>query len=83
MATISKLTVGQTLYSVQRQRCGNTTVTRGALLKVKVLEIAPDNQSIMASCHGNPPCRYRERDVAKLRVNRPQPKGTVFGMNSY
>ena len=83
MATIKNLEVGQVLWHVMRQRCGNTRITRGALLPVEVVSIAEDGLSIMASWNGNRPRRYRENDVAKLRVNKPQPKGRIFDMNSY
>jgi len=83
MATIKNLKVGQTLWQVKRVKCGNTTVRRGCLYSVVVHEIADDGLSIMASWNGNPPRRYTIRDVAKLKVNKPEPKTTVFGDPSY
>lgn len=83
MATISKLTVGQILWDVQRVRCGNTSVSRGCLYEVKVLEIAEDGLSIVASWNGNKPRRYSVKQVEGLKVKKPQPKGTVFGLPTY
>jgi len=83
MATIKNLEVGQVLWEIKRCRCGNTTMKRNAIFPVQVVSIAEDGLSIMASWNHNPPHRYREKDVAKLRVNKPYPKGKVFGMNSY
>lgn len=83
MATISKLQPGQVLYQIQRQKCGNTMVSRGCLYEVRVVSIAEDGKSIMASWNGNPPRRFYQKQVASLRVKKPQPKGQVFGMESY
>jgi hypothetical protein len=83
MATISKLQPGQVLYQIQRQKCGNTMVSRGCLYEVRVVSIADDGKSIMASWNGNPPRRFSEKHVANLRVKKPQPKGKVLGMDSY
>ena len=83
MATINRLTVGQVLWQIKRVKCGNTTVSRGCCYPVEVKEIAEDGRSIMASWNGNPARRMSLRDVAKLRVSKPKPKATVFGMDSY
>lgn len=83
MATITKLTEGQVLYQVKRQKMGNTTASRGALYTVRVVSIDPDGQFIMGSWNNNPARKYRLGDIAKLKVNKPEPKCTVMGMNSY
>jgi len=83
MAVIGRLKVGQVLYQVVRQKCGNTSVSRGCLYTVKVTEIAEDGLSVMASWNGNKPRAYSAKQVAKLKVNRPKPKGSVMGMDSY
>lgn len=83
MAKIEKLTVGQTLYELRRQKMGNTTVSRTACYEVKVREIAEDKRSIMASWNGNPPRRYNVRDVAKLKVKKPEKKGERYGLPTF
>jgi len=83
MAVIKRLSVGQILWQVKRVKCGNTKMSRGCLYPVEVKSIAEDGMSIMASWNGNPARRYRACDVAKLRVSKPEPKTTVFGMDSY
>jgi hypothetical protein len=83
MASISKLTPGQILYDLRRQKMGNTTQSRTACFEVKVCEIAPDGLSITASWNGNPKVFYSARSVEKLRVNKPRPKREVFGLPSY
>jgi hypothetical protein len=71
MATISKLQVGQVLYSVESQKMGNTTMRRKAVFDVRVVEIAADKKSIRAAWNGNPPRIYSEKEVSKLRVSKP------------
>lgn len=83
MATIAKLTPGQTLYELRRQKMGNTAVRRTACYEVRVIEVAGDGSHIIASWNGNAPRRYRESDVKKLRVKKPEPKRQVLGMPSY
>jgi hypothetical protein len=81
MATLSRLTVGQVLYSVERVKMGNTSMRRGALYRVRITEICED--SVMASWNGNPPRRYGLRAIKKWRVNEPRPIGTTCGMPHY
>lgn len=83
MATIAKLTPGQVLYDLRRQKMGNTAVRRTACYDVRVIEVASDGSHIIASWNGNTPRRYRESDVRKLRVKKPEPKHTICGMPSY
>jgi len=83
MATISKLVVGQTLYSVESTRMGNTTMSRKALYHVVVKEIDPAGNWILASWNGNPPRKFYEASVRKLKVKKPEPKNSVLGMPSY
>jgi hypothetical protein len=83
MASISKLTVGQTLFSLSRQKMGNTNVSRTACHLVVVKAIAEDLSFIEASWNGNPSRRYYPREVAKLKIKKPTPKREVFGMPSY
>ncbi len=83
MATIEKLKVGQTLYELRRQKMGNTNVSRKACFDVYVREIAEDKRSVMASWNGNPPRRYNAREVAKLRVKKPEKKGELYGLPVY
>jgi hypothetical protein len=83
MATIAKLQPGQVLFDLQRQTMGNTTIRRTACYSVRVVEIAPDHSFILASWNNNPPRKYREREVKRLRIKKPEPKGTVGGLPSY
>jgi hypothetical protein len=83
MATLSKLTPGQKLYSVHRRKMGNTTISCGMLSEVCVIEVHADDGYVLASCDGCNPRRYYERELKNLKVNKPKPKGKVLGMDSY
>lgn len=83
MATISRLKPDQVLYTVTRQKMGNTTISRGVLHRVVVKEIDPEGRYVVASKNGNTARKYYERDVARWKVNEPKPKGTIMGMPNY
>lgn len=71
MATISRLSPGQVLYTVTRQKMGNTALSRKAVHTVRVIEVDPDGKFVMASWNTNPARKYRESDVSKWKVNKP------------
>lgn len=83
MASISTIKTGQTLYTVQRQKMGNTTITYNVMHRVTVQEVDPDGRFVIASWNGNAPRKFAEAAVAKWRVKEPQPKKKVLGMQSY
>lgn len=76
MATLGQLQVGQTLYSISRQKMGNTTVSREVCHPVTITAIDPDGRWVEARWNGNPPRRYYPRQVQQWRVSRPKPKRT-------
>lgn len=73
MATISKLKSEQVVYERRRQKMGNTTVSRTALYSIRIIEVDPEGQFVMAAWNGNIPRKYREADVKKWLVNKPAP----------
>ncbi len=83
MATIRNLKPDQVLYTVTRQKMGNTTISRGVLHHVVVKEVDPEGRFVMATWNSNPVRKYFERDVARWKVNQPQPKSTTMGMPNY
>jgi hypothetical protein len=83
MATISKLVPGQVVYSIERQKMGNTTMSRNALYPVRIIEIDPEGKFVVASWNGNPARTYRQRQVTKWRVSKPEPKGSILGLRDY
>ena len=83
MATISKLKPEQVVYERRRQKMGNTTVSRTALYSIRIIEVDSEGLFVMASWNGNTPRKYREVDVKKWLVSKPEPKGTLHGMAYY
>jgi len=87
MPTISKLSPGQTVYSVERRRMGNTTISRGACFSVYVIEVHPSvNGSVpfvIASWNSNPSRKFYEKSFKKWKLVKPEPKGSVLGMKDY
>ncbi len=74
---LSSLKPGMVVYDVQRHRMGNTTVMTHSVYKVHVLEVH-DNH-IVASWNGNPPTKYFEGGVARLKKNEPIMIRSVMG----
>jgi hypothetical protein len=68
---IEKLRVGQVVYSVERRLMGNTTLSTVDVRKITITEIGPDNRWVMASCNGNVPRKYLERQTSKWRKKEP------------
>jgi len=83
MAKISRMYVGQTLYEVRRQRMGNTTVSCGVLYMIKITEIDPAGEWVMASWNNNPSKKNWQRQADKWRVSKPAPRGERFGVPNY
>jgi hypothetical protein len=72
MAALSRIKVGQTLYTVTRQGMGNTTMTRRAVHAVTVREINLEKRRVFASWNYNEPQWFSERQVARWKVKKPQ-----------
>jgi len=83
MATISRIKPGQVLYTVTRQQMGNTTIRRGVLHSVVVKEVDPEGQYVIASWNSNVPRKFYEREVAKWKVKKPEPRTTTLGIPNY
>ena len=83
MATLSRLKPGQTLYTITKQKMGNTTIRINVMHHVIVKEVFPDEGYCIASWNGNTPRRYSAFQVKSWRVNKPKPKTQIRGMNSY
>ena len=83
MASINKLSPGQTVYSVERRRMGNTTIRIGSLFGVKIISVDVENHKVVASWNGNPPKVFYAKSIKAWKVKKPEPKGTLMGMPSY
>jgi hypothetical protein len=68
MATLEKLKVGDVLYDVHRTRMGNTTMTIQCEWDVYVKEVNVSDGYAMCSWNGNPPRKYYQHGLKKLRV---------------
>lgn len=66
---LTSIKPGMVIYDVQRRRMGNTNMMTHIVYKVHVIEVH-DNH-IVASWNGNPPTRYFEGGVARLKKNEP------------
>ena len=71
MAKISKMTVGQTLWSVFKTKMGNTTIRTTVCLPVHIEEIDPEQQWVVASVSNNPSRKYYQRQANAWKVNEP------------
>lgn len=76
MASIRSLELGQILYEVARQKMGNTSIVRGVLYTVKIVDIDPEGKWVLASWNSNTPRRYNERQVRRWKIKKPAPKRT-------
>lgn len=74
MASFDRIQDGQVLYTVTRQRAGNTTLTRTAVHPVRVLSVDRDKRRVTASWNGNAARIYTESQVSKWKVAKPTPK---------
>lgn len=76
--TLDKLKPGMTVYEVQRQRMGNTSIRTVVVYDVRIIEIDAERQHVLASWNGNPVRRYIRRQWSKWRLNEPKLLDTGF-----
>lgn len=74
MVAIAKIKAGDILYDVHRVKMGNTTESRVAVYRVKVLSIDHSGQSATVICNSNPSAVWYGNKLRRL-VRTP-PKGT-------
>jgi len=72
MASINRITPGQTLYTVTTGKQGNTTIRCKRVHPVYVKEVNVEDGCVMASWNGNPVRRYSERMIKNWRVKKPK-----------
>ena len=68
---ISRLEPGMVVYSVSRQKMGNTTLTTVAVHHVTIESVDLEHRTVTASWNCNPPRKYREREIARWRATKP------------
>jgi hypothetical protein len=77
---IEKLKVGQIVYNLERRGMGNTTLRTTSAFAIKITEVDPAGQWVMASWNFNSPRKYRAREVAKWREKKPIMHTGGFGV---
>lgn len=68
---ISSLKPGMVVYSVTRQKMGNTTISTVAVHHVTIESVDLEHRTVVASWNCNPPRKYREREIARWRAKKP------------
>lgn len=71
MANFDKLEVNQVLWTVTKERMGNTMVKTVRIHTAKVVELDMDNRRALISWNGNRPRWVSEYHLKNYRVNRP------------
>jgi len=67
------------VYSVERQKMGNTTLTTMSVFSVRIVEIDPEKQWVLASWNGNTPRKFYKHAVSKWRGKKPAMISGIFG----
>lgn len=70
---LSALKPGDVVFSVRREKAGNTMRSRTVCLEVRILEVDAGAQTVRASSNGNPPRTVRARG-GQLPWRRSKPK---------
>jgi hypothetical protein len=74
---IEKLQPGQVVYSVERRNMGTRKTV--SVLPVRIVEIDPEKQWVLASLNNNPSRKYSSRSFSKWRAKKPVMISTLFG----
>jgi hypothetical protein len=77
---IEKLQVGQTVFNLERRGMGNTTLRTTSAFAIKITEVDPAGQWVMASWNFNSPRKYRAHEVSKWREKKPIMHTGGFGV---
>jgi hypothetical protein len=70
--------VGDVLWDKQRQKMGNTTMSRDAIFSVRVESINYAHGTAIASWNGNPARWYHRSGIERLYRNKPKTKPSIF-----
>jgi hypothetical protein len=76
---ISKLQVGQVLYGTERRKMGNTTTNTTTVFPIKVTEIDPEGNWVLASWNHNRPQKFRQTAVNRWKLTKPVLTTYAFG----
>lgn len=68
---------GETYYSTQRRKMGNTTLSTLSVVRIQVKSVNTEKGTVRAVWNGNPERTYFERDIAKWRLTEPMLVGNM------
>ncbi len=74
-----KLKIDTEMYDVHSYKMGNTTMRSLGVWSVKVVEIDFEKRRALCCWNGNPARWYSERNIEKLKQNKPVLISTAFG----
>jgi hypothetical protein len=77
---IEKLKVGQIVYNLERRGMGNTTLRTTSAFAIKITEVDPAGQWVMASWNFNSPRKFRAHEISKWREKKPIMHTGGFGV---
>jgi hypothetical protein len=72
MASFDRIQPGQVLFTVTRQRAGNTTMTRQAVHSVVVVSVDKERRRCEACWNSNKPRTFFESSVKRWKVRDPR-----------
>lgn len=76
---IENMQPGQQVWSVQRHKMGNTTITTVSLYPVRIVSVDLKDRTVTASWNSNPQRVYREADAKKWRKDKPETVTSITG----
>lgn len=72
MIKFEKIQAGMILYDLHKYRMGHTTMSSWGVWTVQVISVNPEERTAIVSWNGNPPQRWRESQLCKLRAKKPE-----------
>lgn len=73
MVALSSLKPGMVVYSVGRQKMGNTTISQTVCWPVRIIEIHDDGK-VTASWNGNKGQKFYPSQIKQWRLSKPAKK---------
>lgn len=70
MVALSSLKPEMVVYSVGRQRMGNTTISQTVCWPIRIVEVH-DNGTVTASWNGNKPQKFYQSQIKQWRRSKP------------
>ena len=74
-----KIKTGDILYDIHSRLMGNTTMRTMGCWDVKIIEIFTEQKSALVSWNGNPPEKWSERRLTRLRAKKPEFEESITG----